>query len=239
VGQQPQYARAGWRRTRRIGALVARRAAAGEIDAGAGGIEVERKLVVFADYACPFCYLGETQVARVRRGSGGTEGAAFELRPQGTPLPTLREPHLHDAWERVIEPLMQELQVEMRFPALATRTRKAHEAAAWARQEGAFAQLHEAIYRAYWQEGRDIGRIDVLMDIGAAVGLDRTGLKVALDIDQWTERVEQDREWAAQLGLSGVPAYLLHPRAGAEAGAGGELRVGMQRYDELRAWMTA
>jgi predicted DsbA family dithiol-disulfide isomerase len=193
------------------------------------------RLVVFADYVCPFCYLAETQVARLRAEGVEVQGAAFELRPAGTPLPSLRERYMHDSWRLVIEPLLEELQVTMRFPTVSTRTRKAHEAAAWARGRDAFDRMHEAIYRAYWEDAADIGRIDVLTEIGAGVGLDRSELRVSLDIDQFTERVEQDRAWAARLQLGGVPAYLLQAD-GSDAGV--ELRTGMLRYDELKAWMT-
>jgi predicted DsbA family dithiol-disulfide isomerase len=193
------------------------------------------RLVVFADYVCPFCYLAETQVARLRAEGVAVQGAAFELRPAGTPLPSLRERYMHDSWRLLIEPLREELQVSMRFPTVSTRTRKAHEAAAWARERDAFDRMHEAIYRAYWEDAADIGRIDVLTEIGAGVGLDRSELRVSLDIDQFTERVEQDRAWAARLQLGGVPAYLLQAD-GSDAGV--ELRTGMLRYDELKAWMT-
>lgn len=195
-----------------------------------------RRLIVFADYVCPFCYLAETQVARLRGDGCDVQAAAFELRPAGTPLPTLREAYMRESWDAVIEPLRHELGVEMRFPTLATRTRKAHEAVAWAREQGAFPAMHEAVYRAYWEDAADIGRIDVLMEVGASVGLDRYALKVALDIDQLSERVEQDRATAEQLRIRGAPAYLLYTPDG-DGAAGGELRVGMQRYGELKAWM--
>ncbi|MGH7447320.1 MAG: DsbA family protein, partial [Longimicrobiales bacterium] len=97
--------------------------------------------------------------------------------------------------------------------------------------------MHEAIYAAYWQDGMDIGRIDVLMGIGRDIGLDASGLKVALDIDQWTERVEQDEARAAQLHLGAVPAFVLmsDPDSGTDVAA--DIRLGLQRYEDLRAWV--
>jgi predicted DsbA family dithiol-disulfide isomerase len=165
------------------------------------------------------------------------ERGAFELRPTGTPLPDPDDARLREGWERVIEPLGRELGVTIRYPELAARTRKAHEAAVYARSEGALEAMHEAIYRAYWEDGRDIGRIDVLVEIGATVGLDRGGLRVALDIDQWTARVLEDQARAAQLGIHGVPAYVLQRSAGVDAAGADEVRLGLQQYDELKAWV--
>lgn len=193
------------------------------------------RLVLFADYVCPFCFLAEAVTSRLD--DGAVDGAAFELRPAGTPLPDLDAAWLREAWTRSVEPLAAELGVSITRPGRATRTRKPHEAAAYARSVGLHAAMRSAIYAAYWQQGRDIGRIDVLVEIGRSVGLDPGGLRVALDIDQWTARVDEDEAWAAELGLGGVPAYVLTTgdESGTRVAAG--IRVGLQRYEELTAWM--
>jgi predicted DsbA family dithiol-disulfide isomerase len=200
----------------------------------------ERRLAVFGDYACPFCYLAETEVARLRAERViKVEAAAVELRPAGTGLPSPEVAWMREAWQQEVEPLAAQLGVEMRYPARVPRTRKAHEAAAFARERGSFQAMHEAVYRAYWQDGRDIGRIDVLIEIGAEVGLDPMELRVELDIDKWAERVDTDAAWAALVGVTGVPAYLLYmPGAASQPAQAGELHTGMQRYDELRAWVV-
>jgi predicted DsbA family dithiol-disulfide isomerase len=213
-------------------------------------VVVDRRLVVFADYACPFCYLAESALQQLRAEGVTVEAGAFELRPPGTPLPSPDEQWMRTGWQRSVEPLARELGVAMRYPAFSTRTRKAHEAVAFAREQGAMLELHQAVYRAYWEDARDIGRIDVLVEIGAGVGLDRGALRVALDIDQWTERVVGDAQRAGRLGLRGVPAYVLAGDDGTATavadGAGNEVntgvaqrvRIGLQRYDELRVWMA-
>jgi predicted DsbA family dithiol-disulfide isomerase len=221
--------------------LVARNDAAGEIEHQAGGVAVrKRRLVVFGDYVCPFCYLAESEVARLRADQVvDIEAAAVELRPAGTGLPSPEVAWMREAWQHDVEPLAARLGVEMRYPTRVTRTRKAHEAVAFARERGSFEAMHEAVYRAYWRDGRDIGRIDVLMEVGAEVGLDPMELRVELDIDKWAERVDRDIAWAAVAGVTGVPAYLLYvPDAAGQPTQGGELHAGMQRYDELKAWVA-
>jgi predicted DsbA family dithiol-disulfide isomerase len=216
------------------GPPVARGRGPGDIERVRTGVpDGGKRLVLFADYVCPFCFLAEAVTTRLEADGVVVERAAFELRPAGTPLPDLDAGWMREAWLRSVEPLAAELDVMMTRPSIATRTRKPHEAAAYARSEGMLPAMHAAIYAAYWQEGRDIGRIDVLVDIGRSVGLDPGGLRVALDIDQWTERVEQDEAWAADLGLGGVPAWV---RADA-GGAAFAVLVGLQRYEELTAWM--
>lgn len=192
-----------------------------------------RQVLLFADYACPFCRIAESVAERLRQDGISVTGAAFELRPAGVPLPAVDAVWPPEEWERTIEPLMQETGVVLRRPQRLTRTRKAHEAAAHARGEGLYIEMHRALYAAWWDEGRDIGRIDVLTEIGREVGLDAAGLRVALDIDQCTARVEQDTARAAQLGIGGVPAFVIEGMTGAAA----DMRVGLHRYEELRAWV--
>lgn len=199
----------------------------------------EQRLTIFADYVCPFCRLADTAAARLRaEGSVAVAGAAFELYPTGTPVPDMDATWLRAAWRHSVEGLAAELGVPMKRPAAMPRTRKAHEAAAYARSEGKHADMHAAIYAAYWQDGRDIGRIDVLVDIGRESGLDPTRLKVALDIDQWTEAVEEDEIRAARLGLSSVPAYVLTGVSDTGTPVAADIRVGLQKYEELRAWVA-
>lgn len=197
-----------------------------------------KRLVLFADYVCPYCFLAETGVARLReRGKITIEGAAFELRPAGTVLPHIGAGWLEEVWTRSVEPLAAAMRVVLERPKLMTRTRKAHEAASYARSEGLYAEMHAALYAAYWQDGRDIGRIDVLTDVARETGVDAAGLRVALDIDQCTARVEQDEAWAAQLGIGGVPAYVLMDEEGGGTGVAADMRIGLLRYEQLERWV--
>jgi predicted DsbA family dithiol-disulfide isomerase len=220
-----------------LAALVALGRGTGEIQpAEQGGAVADRKLVLFADYVCPFCYLAEPAVARLERETGvAVERAAYELRPPGTMLPALDGSWMREAWHRSVEPLARALDVPIAYPRLMTRTRKAHEAVAHARtqEQAAGAAMHDAVYRAYWLDGRDIGRIDVLVEIGVAAGLDGAALRVALDIDQCAAAVEADAARGARLGLRGVPAYVLADGTDGTA----RIRTGLQRYDELKEWV--
>lgn len=193
-----------------------------------------QRLIVFADYVCPFCYLAQSALAGLEDACRvDIDVAAFELRPPGTPLPRLDSAAARSAWHESVVPLAAALGVPIEFPRRVTRTRKAHEAVAWARQHGAARTLHGIIYDAYWRDGEDIGRIDVLMDLAVSAGLDGTALKVALDIDQCTGQVERDATRAAGLGIGGVPAYVRMD--GDEVT---DIRAGVQTHDQLRDWVT-
>lgn len=165
-------------------------------------------LEVFGDYVCPFCWLAEPllasvcadlQIAPVRR--------AFELRPLPAPYPDER--YVRRLWERGALPIARSLGLDAAFPTIRTRTRKAHEAAAFAREHGAGEVMHAALFRAHFLEGRDIGRVDVLVELGVQAGLDGHSLRVALDVDRYADAMTEDRERATALGITGLPAFVL------------------------------
>ena len=70
----------------------------------------------------------------------------------------------------------------------------------------------KAIYDAYFEFGRDIGQLDVLADIAAENGLDREAVRAALAGDAAEAQVLAEVEQARQLGIQGVPFFVLDNR---------------------------
>lgn len=182
-------------------------------------------VVVFSDFACPFSYVTEAALRRMEAaGEVAATHLAWELYPAPAPLP----PADAGKWMDALRPLANELGLALRVPPPA-RTRKAHEAAAFAASKGVGPAMREALFAAHFGEGRDIGRIDVLVEIGAGLGLDATELKVVLDVDTFAARVAAERDAALRAGVRGVPTIVV--------GTGDEARwlVGARPFAELRA----
>src|SRR5512144_2538875 len=92
---------------------------------------------------------------------------AFELRP--SPVPTL-DPggdYLQRAWQNSVYPLAAKLGITMTLPPVQPRTRLAHQAAHWARACGRFDDYHQALFRAFFERGEDIGQVPVLAPLAA------------------------------------------------------------------------
>src|SRR5262249_2699256 len=133
---------------------------------------------------------------------------AFELRPEPVPLPEPGGEYLIRIWSQSVYPLAERLGVTMRLPPVKPRSRLAHEAALWARKQGRFDRMHEAIFRAYFERGEDIGRIDALETLASSAGMSGEGLRAALERHDHLEEVLADERQAARYGLSGVPAFV-------------------------------
>jgi predicted DsbA family dithiol-disulfide isomerase len=173
------------------------------------GARVANRLTVYTDYVAPACYLAEPVLDRLRH-EHGIEIAyrPFELFPAPLAPPDFSAVHEIAAWAEVIEPLARRLGVRLTRPRRGVRTRKAHEAVWFARAHDAGDALHRALFAAYFGDGLDIGRVDVLVRLGEDVGLDRTALRVALDLDTHADAVAAAREKALRAGITGAPAFV-------------------------------
>jgi predicted DsbA family dithiol-disulfide isomerase len=199
-------------------------------------IEPRIRLHVWSDYVCPYCYLELPVLNRLQREYGdrvAVEWHAFELRPE--PVPTLLPDgeYLRTAWRRSVYPLAAERGMRLRLPALQPRSRLAHEAAAYVRDQHRFDPMHRAIFAAFFEDGRDIGSIDVLTGIGERVGLDALELRRALDEGRYTGRVRDERTLADRVGIESVPT-MVALGTGDNPDSGGIGVSGAHPYETIR-----
>jgi predicted DsbA family dithiol-disulfide isomerase len=136
------------------------------------------------------------------------EWKAFELRPDLVPTRDPDGEYLHTVWGRSVYPMAEERGLELRLPPVQPRSRQAHEAVAFAREHGRFDRMHGALFGAFFADGRDIGKVDVLAKIAGEVGVDGAALRSALEEGRYTEQVAADRAMAERLGIGGVPAIV-------------------------------
>lgn len=80
--------------------------------------------------------------------------------------------------------------------------------AKFAEARGVGEAYHDAVFRAYWQDARNIEDVAVLAELATAVGLDRDSFLAALDDPAYQQAMLADVQQAFQYGLSGVPALV-------------------------------
>jgi predicted DsbA family dithiol-disulfide isomerase len=190
---------------------------------------------IWSDYACPFCYLQQPVVNAILEEYRGTiilKWRAFELRPAPVPLSDPEDEYLYALWNRAVYPMAHAREMKLRFPAIQPRTRRAFQAAEFARAHGRFAEMHGALFRALFQEGLDLGSIPVLLQVGTATGLSGEDLGLALETGVYAQKVLDDEQTARDIGIIGVPTMVLS-RAEAVLEAGTVL-AGAQPYESVQ-----
>ncbi|ANF30761.1 disulfide bond formation protein DsbA [Leifsonia xyli] len=192
------------------------------------------KIDIWSDIACPWCYIGKR---KFEAGSGLFSGAgegrdveveyhSFELSPDtpvdfdGSEIDFLAghkgipAAQVEQMLERVTG-IASSVGLEYDYDNLQhTNTVKAHELLHFAKAHGKQLELSERLFRAYFVEGRHVGRIEDLADLAAEVGLDRAEAVAALESSQYLSDVRADQETAAEYGINGVPFFVIDGKYG-------------------------
>lgn len=188
-------------------------------------------IAVWSDYVCPFCYLERPVLERIRNELGDgviIDWRSFELRPEPEPTLDPNADYLHRVWNQSVYPMAQDRGMTLKLPPVQPRSRKAHEAAEFAREAGRLDEMNGALFKAFFEDGRDLADIEVLIDIGQSIDLDPHELREALASGRYTQKVLDDEGLARQIGVSGVPALIV------SAGQQAYLVSGAQPYETIK-----
>ena len=102
-------------------------------------------------------------------------------------------------------------------------SRLAQELSKWAEGEGKGDKIHDALFRAYFVDVKNIGKVDVLASIAQENGLPAEEATDVLLSRKFKDAVDEDWRRCAEIGVNAVPTFL----------AGKYLMVGAQPYDQL------
>ncbi len=135
---------------------------------------------------------------------------SFELRPQGSPpISPEYKARILAARPRFEAMAREQYGVEINAGPFGVDSRPALIGAKYAEEMGVGEAYHNAVFRAYWQEGQAIEDVGVLAGIAERVGLTREPFLAALAGEGvWETAVTADIQQAFHYGLSGVPALV-------------------------------
>jgi predicted DsbA family dithiol-disulfide isomerase len=91
-------------------------------------------------------------------------------------------------------------------------TRVAHEATEYARQHGKGNDFHKVVFRKVYADGQDPSQWDVLRSAAQEVGLDADEMQREVESEKYMATVVDEVRWAYQIGVTGVPTYVINNR---------------------------
>ena len=187
------------------------------------------KVDIWSDIACPWCYVGKRRFEKALaqyEGDVEIEYHSFELAPdtpvdfEGSEVDFLSK-HKGMPAEQTRRMLGQMTELAATeglaydFDALLhTNTRLAHQVLHLAKAHGKQIELKERLLKAYFEQGRHVGRVEDLADLAAEVGLDRAEVVTALTDGTYADAVEADIDQAMEYGIGGVPFFVFNGRIG-------------------------
>lgn len=187
------------------------------------------KVDVWSDIACPFCYIGKKKFEEAVAHTGievEVEYHSFELGPR-TPedvsgshayqlaLKMGVSPEQATQMEEQISEAAQSVGLEFRYDQLKpANTRKAHQLLHLAKAAGLQAEMTERLLSAHFCEGRHVGQVSELAALGLEVGLNPEKITEALESGEYLSDVDADIARAQDLGIKGVPFFVLNGKFG-------------------------
>jgi predicted DsbA family dithiol-disulfide isomerase len=182
------------------------------------------KVDIWSDVQCPWCYIGKRKFEAGAAAFGGdveVEYHSFELAPD-TPVDFDGGPVDYLSQRKGI-PAEQVTQMLANVTGIAatvgldydyehvhqTNTIKAHELIHYAKAQGRQLDRKERLLKAYFVDGRHVGRIDDLADLAAEIGLDRAEVVRALTDETYLPDVKADVAQAVAYGIQGVPFFVI------------------------------
>ena len=187
------------------------------------------KIEIWSDVICPWCYIGKHRLARAfALANGALDQIAVRWRPYEL-NPTLPRAgmdrraycvakfgsleYANELYARVAANAHTDgLPFDHERIARTPNTRTAHRLIELAGAHGCQNAVVDALFAAYFVDGRDIGELQVLLAIGAGAGLDREPLETALLAAAGDLPIIAAEHAAHELGIDGVPAFVYHGR---------------------------
>lgn len=192
------------------------------------------KLTIFSDYICPWCYVGQGPVEKLKQEyQVDVEWRPFYLRPDTPPEGMDLPDYILRARENGSEDRLAELAETHSLKFKSTdriyNTRLAHEATEYALEHGCGNEFHYAMFQKVYANGQDPSQWDVIRSVADEVGLDPDDMQTLVASGKYTDQVAAKVQEAYQIGVTGVPTYVINNRYAL---------VGAQPYEVFKRALT-
>ena len=181
---------------------------------------------IYSDLICPWCYIGRRRLEEGINLLGASEPPnnlwrPFELNPEMPKTGLDRKAYRSakfGSWERSqamdreVASTGKTVGLEFNYGRILVtpNTFAGHRLLWWARDEGLQDILADALFRAYFIEGLDIGKNEVLAEVAAGAGLSKEDAKHFLESDQGRDEVLAEEREGGRLGLNAVPFFVIN-----------------------------
>ena len=192
-------------------------------------------LEVFTDYVCPWCYLGDARVKKIKRNFDiNIKLVHFPLHPEtpkeGRTLLELFKTSPEDIKEKNkrMKGLMEQEKLPYNDRTHTYNSRVAQEVGAWAETIQQDTSIHDNFFEAYFVNGLNVGLEEVILDVVSKSNLDVNEAKLVIRNRTFKSHIDKDWEKSGKYGVTGVPTFVYE----------GQSLVGAQSYENLVSFLN-
>ena len=136
----------------------------------------------------------------------------FDTPPEGRELPEHVKRARASGSEERLRQIAESYGMEFVSTQRIYNTRLAHEATEYARVNGEGNEFHKVVFRKVYVEGQDPSQWEVLRSAAEEVGLDAAEMQREVENEKYMATVVDKVRWAYQIGITGVPTYVINNR---------------------------
>lgn len=133
-----------------------------------------------------------------------------ETPPEGMPLIKMFPRADVDGMTRRLNSMGAPFGLTFRKIVNISNSRLSLEAGEFAKEQGRFDEFHHAVFETYFSQGKDIGDIVVLEQIGKGSGLDTAALRYTLETGKYRKQLDRVKEEAAGLSVTAAPSFIIN-----------------------------
>jgi len=187
------------------------------------------KVEIWSDFVCPFCYMGERKFEQALADFEHKDEVeivfkSFQLSMdkadvKGKDIHQTIADKYNISYEQAkanndqIVKAAAKVGLNYRFDILKlNNTELAHEISKYAESVGKGKDLVDRYFKAYFEEGVDIGDKEKLIELADEIGINTTELKKQLDQDYLKAEIKKDQALARKLGINSVPFFIINDR---------------------------
>ncbi len=180
---------------------------------------------IVSDTICPWCYIGKRRFERALDISGRNDVALswrpFQLNPDMPSEGMSRDDYVRakfgggDRPRQIYQAIAdsgREAGIEFQFSRIrrTPNTILSHRLIYWSAKNERQDEVVGELFRAYFEQGLDVGDIDTLVEIAERAGLDPHGAHRFLMSDEGRQEVVASDVYARRLGINGVPCFIVN-----------------------------
>lgn len=210
------------------------------------------KVEIWSDVVCPFCYIGKRHFEQALKQFPQAEQVeitwrSYQLDPEAKTDPTKsvyeslaqKKGWTVDYAKQVSSQVVQMAKnagLDYHFEkAVTANTFKAHRLSHLAKQHNLADAMEERLFKAYFINGENIDDEATLLRIAEEIGLDKEAVNKVLSSDQFSREVISDIEMAGQIGVRGVPFFVIDRKYAVSGAQPAEVFAGalQKAWDEM------
>lgn len=180
---------------------------------------------IVSDTICPWCYIGKRRFERALAASGRSDVAIswrpFQLNPDMPAEGMTRDDYVRakfgggDRPRQIYQAIAEsgrEAGIEFQFSRIkrTPNTVLSHRLLYWSAKNEHQDETVGELFKAYFEEGLDIGDLDVLVQCAGRAGLDMQLARRFLQSDEGRQEVVASDVYARRLGINGVPCFIVN-----------------------------